>query len=220
MQSLRHAPHRLDPLDRPGRRTSIAVFSLRGDAIPAVVSLLPLPAGDIELNPRAELLRSQKTHSSRNGLPAMPGQLLHKRATHATFLQRLPPVSAAPPMEMSPTRGPRPPHRAPTTSTVCDSCQQPIRPDIRPLTCASPDCPSLVHSARRYSGLSARQARWLCRQHNQPNGRSETVAGRPIAKIQQQKQQEIDHPAHRSCGTGSAPSPASSSPSHLQQLYM
>ncbi len=32
----------------------------------------------------------------------------------------------------------QPPHRAPTTSSICDSCQQPIRPGIRPLTCATP----------------------------------------------------------------------------------
>ncbi len=51
MQSLRHAPHRLDPPGWPGRRTSISVFSLKGDAFPAVVSLLLLLAGDIELNP-------------------------------------------------------------------------------------------------------------------------------------------------------------------------
>ncbi len=51
MQSPRHAPHRLGSPDRPGRRTFIAVFSLRGGAYPAVVSLLLLLAGDIELNP-------------------------------------------------------------------------------------------------------------------------------------------------------------------------
>ncbi len=48
MQSLRHAPHRLGPPDRPGRRTSNAVFLLRGNAFPAVVSLLRVLAGDIE----------------------------------------------------------------------------------------------------------------------------------------------------------------------------
>ncbi len=103
MQSVRHAPHRLGPPDRPGRRTSIAVISLVRDAFAAVVSLLLLPVGDIELNPRAQLLRLQKTHSSRSRLPAIPGQLLYKRATQATFLQRLPPVSADPPMKMSPS---------------------------------------------------------------------------------------------------------------------
>ncbi len=51
MQSLKHAPHRLGPPERPERRTSIAVFSLRGDSFPAVVSLLLLLAGDIEPNP-------------------------------------------------------------------------------------------------------------------------------------------------------------------------
>ncbi len=50
MQSLRHAPHRLGPQDRPERRASIAVFSLRGDAFPVVVSFPLLLAGDIELN--------------------------------------------------------------------------------------------------------------------------------------------------------------------------
>ncbi len=51
MQSLRHAPHRLGPPDRPGRRTFNAVFSLRWDAFQAVVSPLLLLAGDNELNP-------------------------------------------------------------------------------------------------------------------------------------------------------------------------
>ncbi len=51
IQSLRHASHGFGSPDRPGRRTSIAVFSLRGDASPAVVFLLLLLAGDIELNP-------------------------------------------------------------------------------------------------------------------------------------------------------------------------
>ncbi len=51
IQSLRRASHGFGSPDRPGRRTSIAVFSLRGDASPAVVSLLLLLAGDIELNP-------------------------------------------------------------------------------------------------------------------------------------------------------------------------
>ncbi len=84
--------------------------------------------------PRAELLRLPKTLSSRNGLPAMPGQLLYKRVTQATFLHRLLPGTADPPMEMSPTRGLGPPHRAPPTSTICDSCLQPIRPGIRQLS--------------------------------------------------------------------------------------
>ncbi len=96
-----------------------------------------------------------------------------------------------------PHGGPGPPHRAPTTSAICDSCQQPICAGIRPLTCATPDCPRLVHSARRCSGLSARQGRWVCRQHRQPSHLSETVAGRPITQIQQQ---EPNHPARRPCG--------------------
>ncbi len=81
---------------------------------------------------RAKLLGLPKTLSSRNGHPAMPSQLLYKWVTQGTFLQRLPPVAVDPPMEMSPTRGLGPPHRAPSASTICDSCLQPIRLGIRP----------------------------------------------------------------------------------------
>ncbi len=69
---------------------------------------------------------------------------------------------------------------------------------LRPLTCATPDCPRLVHFARRCSGLSARQGRWVCRQQRQPNHLSETVAGRPIT--QKEQQQEPNHPVRRPCG--------------------
>ncbi len=96
-----------------------------------------------------------------------------------------------------PYGGPGPPHRAPTTSTICVSCQQPIRAGIRPLICATPDCPRLAHPARRCSGLFAHQGRWLCRKHRHSNHLSETVAGRPIVQIQQQ---EPNHQARRSCG--------------------
>ncbi len=51
MHLLRRAPNKLGILDWPGRRNSIAVFSLRGEAFPTVVSLLLLRAGDIERNP-------------------------------------------------------------------------------------------------------------------------------------------------------------------------
>ncbi len=188
MQSLRHAPHRLGPPDRPGRRTSIAVFSPRGGAFPAVVSLLFLPAGDIELIPGPNCFTCRKF--IRRGMDYLQCQVNsctngpHKQLSCSGFHRS----QLTHPWRCPPLGGSGPPHRAQTTSTVCDSCQQPIRPDMRPLTCASPDCPSLVHSAMRYSGLSARLARWLCRQHRQPNGRSETVAGQPIAKIQQQEQ--------------------------------
>ncbi len=81
-----------------GEELPLPFFRLRGDASPAVDALLLLLAGgDIEL------LHLQKTHPSRNGLPAMPGQLLHNRVTQATSLQRLPPVAADQLMEMSPT---------------------------------------------------------------------------------------------------------------------
>ncbi len=59
-----------------------------------------------------------------------------------------------------PPRGSDPPHRAPNTLTlICDSCQQPIRTGTRPLICGAPDCPPLVHSARRCIDLSACQRR-------------------------------------------------------------
>ncbi len=72
----------------------------------------------------------------------------------------------------------------PTTSTL--TCQHPICTSVRPLVCAAPDCPRLVHFARRCSGLSARQGRWICRQIRQSNHLPETVAG---------------HPAHHSYGS-------------------
>ncbi len=173
MQSLRHAPHSLGPLDQPGRRTSIAVFSLRGDIIPAVVSLLLLLAGDIELNPGPSCNPCRKP--IRRGMDYLRCQAnactsgLHKQlrlpqaSDHTS--KRLPPVADDQLMEMSRIRGPGTPHRAQTTSTICDSCQQLLRAGIRPLTCATADCTRLVQSTRRCGGLCARQGRWLCRQH-------------------------------------------------------
>ncbi len=188
------APHRLGPPDWPRRRTSIAVFSLRGDAFPTVVPLFLLLAVDIELNPGPNYYACRKP--IRRGFDSLQWQVTsctngsHKQLScsgfHRSHAWRCPPHG-----------GPDSSHMAPTTSTICNSCQQPIRPGIRLLTCANPDCPRLVHSARRCSGLSARQRRWLSRQHRQPNRRSETVAGWPIAQIQQQ---EPNHPARRSCG--------------------
>ncbi len=57
---------------------------------------------------RTELLRLRKAHPSRDGLPAMPRQLLHNRFTQAIFLQRLPPLATDPPKEMLPPRRTRP----------------------------------------------------------------------------------------------------------------
>ncbi len=56
MQSLRHAPHRLGPPDRPGRTTSIAVFSPWGDAFLAIVSRPPPTRPRHRTESRAELL--------------------------------------------------------------------------------------------------------------------------------------------------------------------
>ncbi len=103
IQSLRHAPHRLGPPDRPGRKTSIAVFSLRGDAFPAVVSLLLL-AKDIKLNPGPNCYTFRRP--IRRGMDYLQCQATS--CTQATSRQRLPPVSADQRMEMSPTWGPRP----------------------------------------------------------------------------------------------------------------
>ncbi len=101
MQSLRHAPHRLGPPDRPGRRTAITVLSHRGKLISS--SRLPPPPPPPphtrqrrRNEPRAELLCLQKTHPSRNGLPAMPGQILHNKARHVISWQRLPPLATEP----------------------------------------------------------------------------------------------------------------------------
>ncbi len=181
MQSLRHAPHRLGPPDWPGRRTSNAVVSLRGDAFPAVVSLLLVLAGDIELNPGMNCYTCRKP--IRRGMDYLQCQAnsctngSHKQLRCSGFHRSQLTNS----WRCPPHGGPGPPRRAPTTSTICDSSQQPIRAGIRPLTCATPGCPRLVHSARRCSGLSGRQGRWLCQQHHQPNHLPETVAGRPIA---------------------------------------
>ncbi len=48
MQPTRQAPQRLGPPDRPGRRTTSAVFSPKEGPSPAAASLLLLCAGDIE----------------------------------------------------------------------------------------------------------------------------------------------------------------------------
>ncbi len=195
MQSLRHAPHRLGPPDRPGRRTSTAVFSFRGDSFPVVVSFLLLLAGDIELNPEPNCYACRRP--IRRGMDSLQCQVnsctneSHKQFScsgfHRSQLTRpwVRPHGASGPPHRATTsticdsyacRKPirrgmdslhtwTPPHRTPTTSTTCDSCQQPIRSGIRPLADATPNCPRLIHSARRCSGLSDRQGRWLCRQH-------------------------------------------------------
>ncbi len=118
MRLLRHAPHRLGP------REELPLLFFRLEGMPFRQSSPSPTRRGHRTEPRAELLRLQKAHSSRNGLPAMPSQLLHKRVTQAFFLQGLPPAAADPPMEMPPTRGPGLPTRAPTTSAICDSCQQ------------------------------------------------------------------------------------------------
>ncbi len=64
--------------------------------------------------------------------------------------------------------------------------------------CCHPRLSRHVHSARRCRGLSARQGRWWCRQHRQPNHISEAVDGRHITQIQQK---EANHPARRPCGS-------------------
>ncbi len=126
--------------------------------------------------PRAELLHLQKTYPSRNGQPAMPGQILPKLVMQTTSQQPLPPVAADQLIELSFTRGPRP-----TLQSTChvNHLRQLSTANSRwyqtPHRC-QPDCPRLVHSARRCSGLSTRQGRWLCRQRRQPNHLSETVA--------------------------------------------
>ncbi len=84
---LKHAPHRLGPPDRPGRRLSIVVFSLRWDAFPAVVSLFPLQlARHKELNPGPnchacgkpirrgmDYLECQSNFCTSDSTPAFPG---------------------------------------------------------------------------------------------------------------------------------------------------
>ncbi len=60
MQSLRHAPHRLGPPYRPGGRTSNVVFWLQWAAFPAVVSIVLLLTGDIELNPEPNCYACRK----------------------------------------------------------------------------------------------------------------------------------------------------------------
>ncbi len=52
IQPTRQAPQRLGPPDRPGRRTTSAVFSPNGGPSPADACLLLLRAGDIETNAR------------------------------------------------------------------------------------------------------------------------------------------------------------------------
>ncbi len=139
MQSLRHAPHRLGPPDRPGRRTSITVFSLRGDAFPAVVSLLLLLAGDIKLNPGPNCYTCRKPNL--RGMDYLQCQAnsctngSHKQLRCSGFHRS----QQTHPWRCPPHGGPTPPHTAPTTSIICESCQQPICPGIRPLTCANPD---------------------------------------------------------------------------------
>ncbi len=117
MQSLRHAPHRLGPPDRPGARTPSGVFP--GGRLSGSRLHRPPTHRRHRTEPRPELLRLQKTHLSRNGLPAMPGQLLYKLGHARAFLQRLPPVAVDTPMEMSALlTEPSSPQRQP--SVICN----------------------------------------------------------------------------------------------------
>ncbi len=172
------------PSGPAGRRTSITIFFAKGDAFPAVVSLLFLLTGDIELNIGPNCYTCRKPF--RRGMDYLQCQAnsrtngSHKQLRCIGFHRSQLTNS----WRCPPHGGPGPPHRASTTSTICDSCQQLIGAGIRPLTCATPYCARLVHSARRRSGPSAHQGRWLCRQHCQPNHLSETVAGRPTTQIQ------------------------------------
>ncbi len=129
-----HAPHRVGPPDRPGRRTSIAVFSQRGDLF-RQSSPPPLPTRRRHrTEPRAELLRSRETHPSRDGFPAMPGQLLYKQVSQSTFLQG--PPHRAPPRRTSATAVVANPHwyqtprmrrsRLSTPCTLCKEMQWPL----------------------------------------------------------------------------------------------
>ncbi len=152
MQSLRHAPHRLGPPDRPGRRTSVAAFLLREDAFPA----FPLLAGDIELNPGPNCYTCRKPIRLEMDYLQCPSTSCTNGSHKQLCCSGCHRSQLTSSWRCAPNGGPGPPHRASTTSTICDSCQQPIRAGIRPLTCATPDCPRLVHSARRCSGLSAR----------------------------------------------------------------
>ncbi len=68
MQSLRHAPHRLGPQDRPGRRASIAVFSLRGGRLSGSRLLPPPTRRRHRIEPRFELLHLRKTCSNQQHL--------------------------------------------------------------------------------------------------------------------------------------------------------
>ncbi len=142
-----------------GEELPLPFFSLRGEAFPAVVSPLLLLVGDIKLNPGTNCYTCGKPN--RRGIDYLQCQAnsctngSHKQLRCSGFHRSQLTNS----WRCPPHGGPGPPHRAPTTSAICDSCQQPIRAGIRPLTCATTDCPRLGRSARRCNGLSTRQGR-------------------------------------------------------------
>ncbi len=164
------------PQARPREKNFHCRFSLRGDACPAVFSLL---------------LQCQANSCTNGSHKQLPCSGIHW--SQLTNSWRCPPHG-----------GPGPPHRALTTTT-CDSCQQPNRAGIRPLTCATPDCPRLIHSARRCSGLSAREGRWLCRQHRQKTiSRKQSLVGRSFRYNNKSRTTQHADPV----GTATATSPA------------
>ncbi len=132
VQATGHAPHRLGPPDRPERRTSNAVFSLRREAFLAVVSLLLVLAGEIEMNPKPNCYTCRKP--MRRGMIYLQCQAnsctngSHKQLRCSGFHRSQLTNS----WRCPPHGGPGPPHRAPTTSSICDSCQQPIRAAASP----------------------------------------------------------------------------------------
>ncbi len=98
-------------------------FSLRRDAFQAVVSLLLVIAGDIELNPGPNCCTCRKP--IRRGMGYL--QCLANSCTNGSHKQfrcngfhRSQLTNS---WRCSPNGGPGTPHRAPTTSAICDSCQ-------------------------------------------------------------------------------------------------
>ncbi len=120
-------------------------FSLRRDAFPAVVSLLPLLlAGDIELTQGPNCLTCRKPIHREMGYPQCQASSCrngsHKQRLCSGF-HRLQLTNS---WRSPPHVVPGPPHRAPATLVTCDSCQQPI-------SAADPSHvpPPTVHSAKR-----------------------------------------------------------------------
>ncbi len=127
IQWTRQAHHRFDPPNRPGRRTTSAVFSPKTDPFPVTASPLLLTWS-------ATPMRCFTANC-----PNMSHKLFVCSGFHRSNLLNL--------LQCLPQGDPGPLcQQFPPTTIFCDSCRFPIRRGTRPLACDFPDCRAQAHA--------------------------------------------------------------------------